>query len=157
MYSFLGLITPGNPSFPAQGCTTLHRCFRLKSGRKSKATKRLETSCRQNEDSGYVKAEGQGSITPFFYSPPSPSLRAPLKPCLSQVIPPLRNLTCHWLTSHPPGDRQGEVKGGRGGTPAREISFVSLVAYGSKFSHSALAMGVTASETRQGSSQHCPV
>ena len=31
---------------------------------------------------------------------------------------------------------------GRGGTPAREISFVSLMAYGPKVSHSALAMGV---------------
>ena len=30
---------------------------------------------------------------------------------------------------------------GRGGTPAREISFVSLVAYGPKVSDSALAMG----------------
>ena len=42
---------------------------------------------------------------------------------------------------------------GRGSAPAREISFVSLVAYGPKVSHSALAMGVTASETRQGGSQ----
>ena len=42
---------------------------------------------------------------------------------------------------------------GRGNTPAREISFVSLVAYGPKVCHSALAMGVTASETRQGISQ----
>ena len=44
---------------------------------------------------------------------------------------------------------------GRGGTSAREISFVSLVAYGSN-SDSALTMGagVTASETRQGGSQH---
>ena len=42
---------------------------------------------------------------------------------------------------------------GRDGTPAREISFVSLVAYGPKVSDSALTMGVTASETRQGSSQ----
>ena len=30
---------------------------------------------------------------------------------------------------------------GRGGTPAREISFVSLMAYGPKVSDSALAMG----------------
>ena len=37
---------------------------------------------------------------------------------------------------------------GRGGTPAREISFVSLVAYGPN-SDSALIMGITASETRQ--------
>ena len=43
---------------------------------------------------------------------------------------------------------------GRGSAPAREISFVSLVAYGLKVSDSALAMGVTASKTRQGGSQH---
>ena len=42
---------------------------------------------------------------------------------------------------------------GRGGAPAREISFVSLMAYGPKVSDSALAVGVTASETRQGGSQ----
>ena len=42
---------------------------------------------------------------------------------------------------------------GRGGTPAREISFVSLVAYGPN-SDSALTMRVTASKTRQGGSQH---
>ena len=43
---------------------------------------------------------------------------------------------------------------GRVGAPAREISFISLMAYGLKVSDSALAMGVTASETRQGGSQH---
>ena len=37
MYSVLGLIAQGNPPFPAQGCTTLCHCFRLKSGRGSKA------------------------------------------------------------------------------------------------------------------------
>ena len=42
---------------------------------------------------------------------------------------------------------------GRGGASAREISFVSLMAYGPKVAESALAMGVTASETRQGGSQ----
>ena len=42
---------------------------------------------------------------------------------------------------------------GRGGIPAREISFVSLVPYGPKVSDSALSVGVTASETRQGGSQ----
>ena len=41
MHSFLGLITPGNPPFPAQGCTTLWHCFRLKSGRGSKVAERL--------------------------------------------------------------------------------------------------------------------
>ena len=43
---------------------------------------------------------------------------------------------------------------GRDSTPARKISFVSLVAYGPKVSDSALTMGVTASQNRQGSSQH---
>ena len=57
-------------------------------------------------------------------------------------MPPLRNLTRHWLTSHLPGAKQGEVKGDRGSAPARKISFVSLVVYGPKVSHSALAMGV---------------
>ena len=42
---------------------------------------------------------------------------------------------------------------GRDGIPAREISFVSLMGYGPN-SDAALAMGVTASETRQGGSQH---
>ena len=42
---------------------------------------------------------------------------------------------------------------GRDGAPTREISFVSLVNYGPKVSDSALTLGVTASETRQGSSQ----
>ena len=41
-----------------------------------------------------------------------------------------------------PRAKQGEVKGGRGGAPAWEISFVSLVAYGPKVSHSALDMSV---------------
>ena len=53
----------------------------------------------------------------------------------------MRNLTHHWLTGHALGAKQGEVKGGRGGAPAREISFVSLVAYGPKVSDSALTMG----------------
>ena len=45
---------------------------------------------------------------------------------------------------------------GRGGTSAREINFVSFMAYGPN-SDSALTMGswgVTASETRQGGSRH---
>ena len=46
---------------------------------------------------------------------------------------------------------------GRDNTPAREISFVSLMAYSPKVSDSALAMGVTASETRQGGSQQSRV
>ena len=38
------------------------------------------------------------------------------------------------------GGQAGQSKGGRGGAPARGISFVSLVAYGPKVSLSALAM-----------------
>ena len=41
MYSFLGLIALENPPFPAQGRTHFRHCFRLKSGRGSKAAKRL--------------------------------------------------------------------------------------------------------------------
>ena len=41
MHSFLDLITPGELPVPAQGYTTLCHCFSLKSGRGSKAAKRL--------------------------------------------------------------------------------------------------------------------
>ena len=44
----------------------------------------------------------------------------------------MRNLTHHWLPSHPLGAKQGEVKGGRGSAPTRKINFISLVAYGPK-------------------------
>ena len=44
---------------------------------------------------------------------------------------------------------------GRDGAPAREISFVSLVASGPKVSDSALPWGVTTSETRQGGFRSC--
>ena len=71
------------------------------------------------------KLRGKGPPFPFSIAPPSPSLMAPLRPCLSQVVSPLRNLTHHWVTSHALGAKQGEVKGGRGSSPTREISFVS--------------------------------
>ena len=41
MHSFLGLIALGNLPFPAPDYTALCHCFRLKSGRGSKAAKRL--------------------------------------------------------------------------------------------------------------------
>ena len=99
MYSFLGLITLGNHSFLPGAAPPSSIVSGLSQAGEVRQPRDWETSCRQNEDSGFVKPEGWGSITPFFYSPPSPSLRAPLWPCLSKVIPPLRNLTCHWLTS----------------------------------------------------------
>ena len=55
--------------------------------------------------------------------------------------PSLEESYSHWLTSHPPRAKQGEVKGGRGDTLAREISFVSLVAYGPKVSLLSLSHG----------------
>ena len=72
MDSFSGLITPGNSSFLAQGCTHLWHCFRLKSGRGSKAAKRLaalQSSCRQIEDSGYVMPRGEDPSPPFSIAP----------------------------------------------------------------------------------------
>ena len=68
------------------------------------------------------------------------------RPSLEESYPLLANQSCT-------GGQAGWSKVGRGGAPARDISFVSLVAYGPKVSDSALTMGVTASETRQGSSQ----
>ena len=49
--------------------------------------------------------------------------------------------------------KKGEVKVGRGSAPAREVSFVSIVAYVPKVFYSALAMAagrgrIIASETR---------
>ena len=69
LHSFLGLISLGNLPFPAQGHTHLWHCFWLKSGREVRQPRDWETSCRQNEDSGSVKIEGQGSITPFSMPP----------------------------------------------------------------------------------------
>ena len=141
MHSFLGLIAPETSPFQHRATPTSSIVSGLSQAGEVLQPRDQETSCRQNEDSGYVKAEGRGSITPFLYSPPSPSLRATLQPCLSQVVPPLRNLTRHWLTSHPPQAKQGEVKGGRGGVPTRKIIFVSLVAYVLKVSLLSLSCG----------------
>ena len=76
MHSFLGLIPQG--ICPSQHRTALPSVIvsGLRQAGEVRQPRDEETSCRQNEDSGYVKAEGRGSITPFFYSPPSPSLWA---------------------------------------------------------------------------------
>ena len=55
-------------------------------------------------------------------------------PSLEESYPSLAN----WSSS---GPSRVKSKVGRGGAPAREISFVSLVAYGPKVSDSGLAMG----------------
>ena len=97
------------------------------------------------------KPRGEGPSPPFSIAPqvlPWGSLcdHACLRSSLPWGILPVIGLLVRLEA------KQGKV--GRGGTPAREISFVSLMAYGPKVCHSALAMGVTASETRQDSSQH---
>ena len=56
-------------------------------------------------------------------------------PSLEEPYPSLANQSCT-------GGQAGWIKVDRGGAPARDISFVSLVAYGPKVSHLALAMGV---------------
>ena len=77
MYSFLGLITPGESTvFWNRAALPSVIVSGLSQAGEVRQPKDEETSCRHNEDSGYVKAEGRGSITPFFYNPPSPSLRA---------------------------------------------------------------------------------
>ena len=56
------------------------------------------------------------------------------RPSLEDSYPSLANRSCT-------GGQAGWGKVERGGAPAREISFVSLVAYGPKVSDSALTMG----------------
>ena len=56
------------------------------------------------------------------------------RPSLEESYPSLANRSCT-------GGQAGWNKVGRGGAPARKIRFVSLVAYGTKVSHSALATG----------------
>ena len=78
------------------------------------------------------KPRGEGpsppsSIAPSQSFPEGPSMTVPVL-----GHPSLEESYHHWLTRYPPRAKQGEVKGGRGGVPAREISFVSLVAYGPK-------------------------
>ena len=138
MYSFLGLITPGNPLFPAQGCTVLCHCFRLKLGRGSKAAKRLGDFLQTEWGLRLCQNQGVSVHHPFFYNPTSTSRIM----TMSVLGHPSLEESYQSLASQSPTQGQtGWSKGGRGGAPAREISFVSLVVYGPKFFYSALAMG----------------
>ena len=110
MHSFLRLINQGNLPFPALGHTHLWHCYRLKSGRRSKAAKRLGDFLQTEWGLRLCQSWGARVHHPLFYSPPSPPLRASSRPCLSQVVLPLWNLTRHWLTGHALGAKQGEVK-----------------------------------------------
>ena len=59
MYAvFLRLDSPGNPPLPAQTALPSVIVSGLSQAREVRQPRDLETSCRQNEDSSYVKAEG---------------------------------------------------------------------------------------------------
>ena len=142
MYSFLGLIALGNLPFPAQGCTALCHCFRLKSGRGSKAAKRLGDFLQTEWGLSLCQSlRGEGPSPPFSIAPKSfPEalfMTMPVlgHPSIEESYPSLTNQSYT-------GGQAGWSKVGRGGAPAREISFVSLVAYGPKVSDSALTTGV---------------
>ena len=82
---------------------------------------------------------GEGPSPPFSVAAPSPSLKG-----LFMTMPVLGHLSLeesYLSLANWSGLGPSKVNNrGRGGAPAREISFVSLVAYGPKVSHSALAM-----------------
>ena len=104
LYSFLGLISPLPLLGTGLSGTGLNQAGDVGSQEiRRPFTDRMRTQA-------MTKPRGEGP-SPLFYSSLSPSLMAPLGPCLSSVVPPLRNLTHHWLTNHLPGVKQGEVKG----------------------------------------------
>ena len=98
------------------------------------------------------KPRGEGSSPPFSIAPQV----LPCGPFCDHAClgcPSFEESYLSLANQSPAWGQAGEVKGDRGSVLAGKISFVSLVAYGPKVSDSALTMGVTASETRQGSSQ----
>ena len=141
MDPFLGLITPGNPHCPAQGLTHLWHCFRLKAGRGGKAAKRLGDLLQTEWGLRICQSWGVRVYHSLFLQSPKSFpeglfMTMPVlgHPSLEESYPSLANRPCT-------GGQAGWSKVGRGGASAREISFVSLVAYGLQVSHSALAMG----------------
>ena len=127
MHSFLGLITLGNPPFPAQGCTHLRHCFRLKAGRGSKAAKTLGDFLQTEWGLRLCQSQGARIHHPIFLQSPKPFpeglfMTMPVlgHSSLEESYLSLANQSCT-------GGQAGWSKGGRGGAPAREISFVSLV------------------------------
>ena len=98
------------------------------------------------------KPRGEGPSPPFSIAPKSfpdgPFMTVPILGC------PYIEASYLSLANQSPAWNQAEwSKEGRGNTPAREISFVSLVLMVSFLSLSHGEGGGTASETRQGSSQ----
>ena len=130
---------PRKPPVPAQGCTALCHCFKLKSGGVSKAAKRLGDFLQREWGLRLFQSRGARVHHPFFYSPPKSFPEGPFVTMPVLGCPSLEGR--HWSTNHLPRAKQVEVKWGKGSTPTRKISFVSLVAYGPKVSLLSLAMG----------------
>ena len=82
------------------------------------------------------KPRGEGPSPPLSIAPQVLPCGPVLgRPSFEESYPSLAN----WSSS---GPSRVKSKVDRGGAPAREINFVSLVAYGPKVFHSALATGV---------------
>ena len=103
LHSFLGLISLGNLPFPAQGHTHLWHCFRLKSGRGSKAAKRLGDFLQTEGGPRLCQSRGERVHHPFFYSPPKSFpeglfVTMPVlgRPSLEESYLSLANLSCTW-------------------------------------------------------------
>ena len=139
MHSFLGLISPGNLPFPAQGHTHLQHCFRLRSNRGSKAAKRLGDFLQTERGLRLCQSWEARAHHPFSPQHPKSFPEGPLvivsvlgRPSLEESYPSLANGSCT--------GGQGEVKWAEAVLLSGRY-FVSLVAWGPKVSHSALAMG----------------
>ena len=155
MHSFLGLITLGHLPFPAQGHTHLQHCFRLKSDRGSKAAKRLGDFLQTEWRLRLCQSWGARVHHPLFlYSPKSfpegPFTTMPVlgRPSLEESYLSLANQSSIW-------GQAGWSKRGRGQCPCQGDKLCLL---SGSWSQGPLLIldhgGVTASETRQGGSQH---
>ena len=134
MHSFLSLVTRRNPPFPAQGHTHFCHCFRLKSGRGSKAAKRLGEFLHTEWGLRLCQSRGVRVHHPLFLQPAKSFpeglfVTMPVlgHPSFEESYPSVANWSSTW-------GQAGWSKGGRGGAPARQINFVFLMAYGAKVS-----------------------
>ena len=71
IHSFLGLIASGNCLFLLRAVPPSGIVSGLSQAGEVRQSRDEETSCRQNEDSGYVKAEDKGPSPPFSIAPKS--------------------------------------------------------------------------------------
>ena len=152
MHSFLGLIVPRNhpflhrPAPPSDIVSGLNQVEDLG----NQEIRRIFRGRMRTQAMTKLRGEGPSLL---FYSPLSPSLRTgpfvtvPVLGC-SSIQESYSSLTIQ------PSSRgqAGWSKGGRGCASAERISFVSQWFMVPSSFYSALAMGVTASETRQGGS-----